>query len=657
MLDPSALQQLTQLKQTIRDNKDIAQGTVRGTQSRFGFVNLDDGRDAFLAPEQMDRVLPGDRVQVEVTEVTEGKQAGKFEAKLEKLLETTLGRFVGRYTVRGQGHFVAPDLPQLSRWIFLPPKARRNAKPGDFLLCTIAQHPFHHQGKAQARVERIVGNDTLPGIETEYMLAKFDLAVLNHDDPSHADANTQALADQLPQVMAEAAREDLTALPFVTIDSATTQDMDDALHVDTKDDGSFTLQVAIAQPSSLITPQLPLYKQAQLRANTLYFPGNQKLMLPKALSHESFSLIAEQPRPALVAKLDVDAQGAIGRVQFCLATIKSHAKLSYEQIGQFIGGDNGAIPEALHQQVAQLVAFSQARHQWRASHCLIMEDRPDFAYTLDDQLKIQHVTVVTRTQAHQIVEEAMLATNVAAGEFFARESLPAIFSSHAGPREERLDTIKQMLAEDESLAALDVQSLAGYVQLVKALEAKDQQHLLSNFRRQLQPGQLSGEAKPHLGLGFSHYATITSPIRRFNDLYNQLLIVAWLTDQPLPALPEEEIALLQDRVSRGRQAVRQTESWLLCQFLANQIGTEFEGKISMVNSAGIGVRLVDNGAEGFALVRTGDCKPDFDPIALTLTIQATEEQTPPRVLHLDASVRVRLDAIESDTRKLNFTLL
>jgi exoribonuclease-2 len=68
MLNADALQQLSKLKKNIQDNKDYAEGIVRGTQNRFGFVMLDDGREAFLPPEEMQQVLPGDRVKVSLTE-------------------------------------------------------------------------------------------------------------------------------------------------------------------------------------------------------------------------------------------------------------------------------------------------------------------------------------------------------------------------------------------------------------------------------------------------------------------------------------------------------------------------------------------------------------------------------------------------------------
>ncbi|BFM11099.1 exoribonuclease II [Simiduia litorea] len=655
MLDISALQQLSQLKQTIRDNRDIATGTVRGTQSRFGFVHLDDGRDAFLAPEQMDRVLPGDRVEVIVNEISDGKQSGKFEANLEQLIESPLKQFVGKYVVRGQGHFVAPDLPQLSRWIFLPPKARKHAAPGDYLLCSIQQHPFHSQGKAQAGVDLNLGSDDSAGIETKYMCAKFDIPF--NAVKLHTDNNLEAERIHQSLVNANAGDtdwQDLTALDFVTIDSANTQDMDDAIHIDDAENGGVIIRVAIAQPSSVIPDSSEILATARQLANTLYFPGNHQTMLPEILSHQSLSLIEGAIRRALVVKMHFDQTGAMGEVTFERANIQSKGRLNYQQVANYLRGEKAALNPSHHTCIDALFHWSAIRREWRAANTLIMDDRADYEFELTDTQKIAAIHILARTPAHQIVEEAMLAANIAAGEFFARENLPGIFSTHAGPKPERLETLQQMLA-DQPEASLDANTLEGYVALVKGLESRNEQRLLSNFRRQLQPGQLRLEAEPHLGLGFKHYATITSPIRRYHDLYNQQVICGWLANQSYASASPEVVTALQLAIGKGRQAVKQAESWLVCQYLQGFIGQEFTGQISMVNSAGVGVRLDANGAEGFVLVRNRECKPAFDPIALTLTISNPEGVD--TVLHLDANVKVKLDSIESDTRKINFSLV
>ena len=152
MLNSNALEQLSQLKQEIRANKDFAQGVVRGSKGRFGFVILDDEREAFLNPDQMQKVFPGDRVEVSLSK----NEKDQYEATLEKLISSELKEFVGSYLDRGKAHFVVPDVHMLSRWIFLPPKNRSGAKAGDLIRCKITRHPFQ-DGKSQAKVIAIIG--------------------------------------------------------------------------------------------------------------------------------------------------------------------------------------------------------------------------------------------------------------------------------------------------------------------------------------------------------------------------------------------------------------------------------------------------------------------------------------------------------------------
>ena len=144
MFNKDTLQQLSELKTTIRSQRELFQGTIRTTPKRFGFVKLDDGREAFVDPEQMLRVLPDDRVEVEVTT----NKKNQLEARLEKLISSSLSEFVGQYVRKGSGHFVEPDLPQFNRWVFIPPQERTNCAEGDFVHCEVIRHPFNNEGKA-----------------------------------------------------------------------------------------------------------------------------------------------------------------------------------------------------------------------------------------------------------------------------------------------------------------------------------------------------------------------------------------------------------------------------------------------------------------------------------------------------------------------------
>lgn len=648
MLDKNALQQLSQLKTTLRTSRDMAQGVVRTTTRRFGFVKLDDGRDAFIDPEQMLRVLPDDRIEIEV--ITNSKN--QLEAKLEKLIASPLKEFVGRYVVKGPGHFVEPDLPQFNRWLFIPPQERKNCQAGDYLHCAVARHPFHSEGKGQVRVINRLGKPDDAGIENRYSAAKYKLPT---DWPQAAIDQAHAINNST--LTQEASQEDLTHLPFVTIDAETTRDMDDALYVEANASG-WELFTAIADPTRHIAFDSPLEVAARERASTVYLLGQTLTMLPVELSHDTYSLVAEKTRPALVCRMQIAHDGSLSSYTFSEAVIHSHHKLSYQNVHEFLAGENEALdlPDTIQTLLRELQKLTRIRTEYRSEHALIMEDRPDYFYVLNEQKKIDRVEKRARNDAHRLVEEAMLATNICAGNFFAQHPGSGIFSSHIGFRAERIEDAVTLIAEDKpDYAVGDLTQLADFQRLIRTLRLNldndpKNSALQSVLQRMLQAGALSFEAQPHFGLGFEYYATVTSPIRRYQDFYNHLALKRILQQQP--PLKLSSLEQLQEQLSTGRTACRQLELWLCCQFMAQQIGSVHAGVITQVNPAGIGVRLDDIGVEGFALLadKEAGIKPAFDARRFSLTLDGN-------TYRLDEKVFVMLTAVDVDQRRIALKLV
>ncbi|MCV6614991.1 MAG: VacB/RNase II family 3'-5' exoribonuclease, partial [Cellvibrionaceae bacterium] len=617
MLKNDALAQLNQLKKDIRAAKDIAKGTVRGSSGKFGFAVLDDGREAFISPLDMNRVFPGDRVRINIVE---GK-GGKPQAELEKLLESPLRDFVGKYVVKGQGHFVEPDLPQFNRWLFIPPKQRKGLKAGDYLHCRVTQHPFYKDGKAQVKVLGNLGQLQQAGFEARYMAAKFELPEQFKpkalaEQSELAEGKQQALWQQRP--LAEA--------PFVTIDGANTLDMDDAIAVAQTDNG-YRLSVAIADPGAEIAAGSELAESALGRSQTVYMPGHSLHMLPTELSHQRFSLVAEQERPCILVELDIDTDGAISHSQFSLAKLQSQRKLSYQQVADFLAGDDSeALPAAIADSLKHMQALAERREQYRREHALVMEDKPDFELELGENGKINAIHKLEKNPAHKMVEEAMLAANIAAAEFFAAKRSKALYSTHSGIKADKLDNLRGVLGEDHpALAELALDSLAGYRELMQKLETLDGQ-LYFTIKRLLQSSELRLEPAPHLGLGLNAYATITSPIRRYQDLYNHYQLKQALGQGQGSTLNEEQLQALQQQLQRGRQAVRQMEQWLHCQYMNRQTGSEHSATIALVNGQGVGVRFDDSGIEGFALLQNKEQPWQLDHRRLKLVRDDTVYQ-------------------------------
>lgn len=638
MLDPNALAQLNQLKSDIQASKDYAEGTVAATSGRFGFVRTDDGRDVFLSPEKMDRVLHGDRVKISVSE----NSKGKLEADLEKLLNSDISKFVGQYRVKGAGHFVAPSGTQFNRWIFIPPNQRKGSKDGDYVVAKMSRHPYK-DGKAQANVVFRIGQPNDDFIEHKYTKAKYDLNYRTSDAFNNQAKTTAELIDR--EEFGQ--REDLSELGFVTIDSASTLDMDDALYAE-EIDGTFTLYVAIAAPSQFIEQQSPIAAQARKSGQSVYLLGGTVPMLPAQLAHHGFSLEEGKKRPALVAKLTISKTGEVTGSSFSQATIKSQHKLSYDQVADFLENKNDEdIAEETQSCLNTLLTIATLRRQWRDEHYLINDDQGDFEYRLDGKGHIESIELRARNVAQQIVEEAMIATNIEAG-IFLQQANSGLHTVHQGFREDRIGEVHALLKEEEKDSD-DINTLEGHVRLMKMLAADEEKaKLIPALRRMMQASELSPAANPHLGLGVPAYATITSPIRRYADLFNHWCIAAIINGQNAPKLTETELEALNENIRNGRQADRELQQWLICIYTSALKGESAQGKIRIVTQQGFGVKLESNGIEGFVLFDKKTEK-SFDAKRMTLTVA---DQT----YYIGDEVSIKIDAIDMDKRRIAFSL-
>lgn len=653
MLNNDALQQLAQLKSAIAVSKDISQGLVRTTTKRFGFLILDDGREAFIDPDQMMRVLPDDRVEAEIT--TNSK--GQFEAKLVKLIAPGLQEFVGRYVNKGAADFVEPDVNNFNRWLFIPPQERKGYKVGDLIHCTVARHPFSNDGKIQIHILNRIGTLDEPGVESRYSIAKFQIPF---EWPTAAQ--TQAGSINWSPLTFENNEQDLTHLPFVTIDSENTRDMDDAIYISTNNDG-WELLTAIADPSKHIGFDSPLEQTARSRASTHYLLGQTVTMLPVDLSHDTYSLVPEQKRPALVCKMQIQRDGTISTFTFVEAQIRSHHKLSYQGVfDALMETDDSSLgaPAFIHDMLVELKAFAQARAQHRQTHALMMEERPDYSFVLNEQKKIDHIEKRERNIAHRMIEEAMLATNLCAGDLFLQHPGYGIFSGHIGFRPERINDALALIQEDRpDLIPGDLTQLDEFTKLFRELRLNPTNHpasgpLHSLLQRMLQAGSLTFEPTPHFGLGFKAYAMATSPIRRYNDLFNHIAIKRILRGEPPIEIADKKLfaEALQNQLNNGRQAARYTESWLGCQYAAQHIGSVHQGSVALVNSFGLGIKLDDWGLDGYALLasKESDVKAQFDSRRLSLTIEG-------KTWRLDDKVYALVKDVDLEKRKIGLEIV
>lgn len=640
MLDKNALSQLQSLKQEIRSSVPRFKGRVRATSGRFGFVNTDEGNSYFLAPDEMDKVLPADMIDFRVETTSEGKE----QAIIEKLISTEINEVFGRYIIRGKGHFIESDHGTLKRWLFVPPAERKGAREGDLVRAHIHLHPYP-KGKTQAAIDEIIGNLNDPGIEQRYTIAKWNLASEFADDILTA---SKTLAEQgLSEVLSN--RTDLTHLPFVTIDSASTRDLDDALFAEAHSEG-WNLWIAIADPSAVIAEGSPLDQEAFKRATSAYFPELVLPMLPADISEQLCSLQADQIRPALVVELRLGEDGSILQTHIHQASIKSQAKLSYSQVTQFIKGDNEVISAELQGPLLHLNDCANALTQWRSANALLMEERPDFKLVFDGQGKVQDIIAIERTEAHRIVEECMLACNLAVATWLA-EQQAGFFIEHAGVRSERIDDLNQLLSEHLQQTDIQLGELSGFISALQLCEKKETAlPLRAIVGRQQERSNLSLIAKPHFGLGFRYYTTFTSPLRKYNDLLIHRIVKALLNQLPVTQPSEATLNQIQNTQGNARTAALQAETWLKLEWLAKQPAEqEYSAKLLHITAINFTVRLEDNGIEGI-IDRRKVKGWAFDN--KTLSHNKAEES-----FVLGQNVQVQVAEIDPQARLIRFNLI
>ena len=595
----------------------------------------------------MQKVLPGDRVKITEEEGDKGKTQGM----IDELLDTSLDTFVGRYLVKGKGHFVVPETPGINRWIFIPPKERQGAEPDDYIYCQIHKHPIK-DGKGQAKILKVLGKAGDTGIERALTVATFHLP---DTWPDAVQKQASALDESAVDAKSEG-RDDRTDQPYVTIDSPGTQDMDDALLAEPNATG-WKLSIAIADPTAVIEPGSPAEQEAFRRATAIYFPGEPLPMLPDTLSTRLCSLMPDTKRLALVCDLQVNNDGSLGDYQFHQAVIRSHGKLSYELVSNLIEGREDdeikALPDAVANSLDQLHQAATALRKWRSEHALLSGDRPEFRLRLDENKRIRLIEPSVQNEAHRLVEECMVAANRCAADFLSNHTA-GLFIQHPGLRDDRADNIRSLIdSHAPHLSGVDAHQAEGFRKLMKETDSLEAEvPVKAILSRQLARAELSFKPAPHQGMGLDAYTTFTSPLRKFSDFYVHRLIKAALWDTPMKALTEDQLEALQAAQIRARQAANSLESWLKSDF-AKTLGEEpMAGVISRTVPAGFFVRLDANGLEGFVSCKDLDGKYSFDPVTMRLIHNKNG-----RIFQLEQPVTVSFSGVDDERRQINFKLV
>ncbi len=574
------------------------------------------------APLKSDPALgEGERILARLIPVRD--QDHDYQARLIRRIGTVKHRIVGIYREAhggpdAGGRILPIDKGADKEWQVRPGDVH-GAKSGE-LVEAEQTGPRGRLGLPMARIVERLGDPSAPR-------AVSLIAIHQHGIPDDFPDEVMAEADAARPAPLNG-REDLRHLPLVTIDPADARDHDDAVGAQLHEDGGATLWVAIADVAHYVRPGSALDREARKRGNSTYFPDRVVPMLPDILSGDLCSLHEGVDRPVIALRMRLDAQGNKTGHSFHRAMMRSLASLSYEQAQAAADGNPDARTAPLLDDVITPLwgAYALLRAA-RARRQPLELDLPERRIVLTDDGRVKSVNFRDRFDAHRLVEEFMVLSNVAAAEELERLRRPLLYRVHEEPTAEKLDALREVAeASGFVLAKGQVLQTRHLNRLLEQAAGSDFDELINmTALRSMQQAYYHPENYGHFGLALRSYAHFTSPIRRYSDLIVHRALIhghGWgkdgLSDWDIENLPDTA-RQISDTERRSMAAERDTTDRYLAAYLADRVGAEFSGRISGVQKFGAFVRLDETGADGLLPIREiGREYFHFDPDAQLL---------------------------------------
>ena len=630
------------------------EGTVQGHRDGHGFVSPDQpGPDVYLSPQEMRTVLHGDRLRVRISGAD---RRGRPEGRVVEILERRNRPIIGRLLHEAGVWLVAPEDRRYGQDILIPKNGLAHAQPGQVVAIELTEPPSMY-AQPVGRVTEVLGEIDDPGMEIEIAVRKYEVP---HVFSAATLAQTAELPDRIRPVDRRH-RVDLTDVPLVTIDGEDARDFDDAVYCEPLKMGrgksafsGWRLVVAIADVSHYVKPGDPLDADAFERATSVYFPRRVIPMLPEKLSNGLCSLNPLQDRLSMVCDMVIDADGEITGYQFFPAVICSHARLTYTEVAAALANTRGPEAAKLAPVLPHLIDLHEvyrALLRRRGVRGAIDFESTETQIVCDDNGRIEKIVPRQRTEAHRLIEEAMLAANVCAADFIDSKGHAALYRVHEGPTPERRATLQTYLrALGLGLAVSDEPTPAEFQAISQAVRDRpDAAQIQMMLLRSMQQAIYTPANSGHFGLAYEAYAHFTSPIRRYPDLLVHRVIRALLVGKRYSfALPPGVTPSTGDRrlaarlaaraeaaesseverskaASRSRkpartgadavgweaagvhcsanerradEASRDVEAWLKCRYMRERLGEEFTGTVTAATSFGLFVQLDELYVEG-----------------------------------------------------------
>jgi ribonuclease R len=626
-------------------------GTMEALPINEETNEANDDAHAFELSFRDEAPKPGDRVLVKL----DFDKPGVKRAVLLRILPERMTHVLGIFHGEGEHGRVEPVNRKIKEEFSVLAQHTMGAKDGELVYCKLADSsmgkPRNNSRKRMLRpvevVERIGRLDNPRSASL--------IAIQNQDIPMEFSREAIRIAEEAKAPTLTKGRVDLRNIPLVTIDGADARDFDDAVWAEPDGDG-WHLMVAIADVAHYVRFGTELDNEAFLRGNSVYFPDRVVPMLPEALSNGLCSLVPNEDRFCIAVHLWINAKGDTTKYEFVRGLMRSHARLTYDQVQAAHDGEEGMVDKAVYDStIKALYGVYKTLDKNRAIRGALELDLPEHKVTIDSESgRVTEISLRERYDSHKLIEECMIAANVAAAHAIETADAPGMFRVHETPDDERVNDLRTFLKQmGYTIGKHEQLSAHHFNAVLRDAHDKPEAHVIhmailrSQMAAYYHPKNLG-----HFGLSLKQYCHYTSPIRRYSDLivHRTLIDICNMCDKGTDGLVFEQAENLDSIAThisqterRAMLAEREARERYLTNYMADKVGQEFDAIIAGVTSFGFFAELRENGSQG--LVPARSIAGDFwiyDKERQRLVGRSTGEE-------FSLGQRIRVTLLEADT--------
>lgn len=586
------------LSQQINDNS-LEQAVFECNARGFGFLIREEDDDLFVPASKTGNAFHKDTVLYRRIEGTSD------EAEIVKVVHRGITQIVGTYDKSNRARFVVPDDKRFTRDIHIQPKRDLNAKNGQKVVVRISVYPSNRKDNPEGEIIQILGFADDKNVDMLSVAAAYGLSQSFPDE-------VERRADKISQQLNDndlSNRTDLRGERIFTIDGEDAKDLDDAVSISRRDDGTFNLKVHIADVSHYVKPGDDIDKEAFARGTSVYLPEMVFPMLPRQLSNGICSLYEHVDRLTITCDMIVDCNGKVVSSDVYQSVINSCHRMTYTDVQAIFDGDKQVAERYadITDDLFAMKSLAEILQNKRNKRGNIDFASKEVSFVHDEDGKVVDVVPVENSFSHQLIEEFMIAANETVAEYSEACCYPFIYRVHDKPDSEKLSVLLSLM-KGLGINVKRSQEIRNSILQDALIQAQNTPffNLVNDVMlRTMQKAKYSDVNTGHFGLASKCYCHFTSPIRRYPDLIvHRILttaIVGKMTEKAVNAYTDMAFEAARQSNIREKiadEAERKADDVKKCAYAETIIGQIFTARISGVTERGIYAEL-DNTVEGF----------------------------------------------------------